>query len=423
MFSRAALKRRVKRLASTSYKTRSAFNSLQDFRRRRYFQSICEDIPIDDHLVLFESFLGRQYACSPRAIYEAMKRDSRFDDYRFVWVSRRPDKLRKEIGDERTIVVKYLSRRYLRAYARAKYWVTNWRLSTALKKRPGQVVIQTWHGTPLKKIGMDLTIEGNATTSQRKGHRSYLEDAKRYDYFVSPSAFCTKVFASAFGLSQLHKEDILIETGYPRNDRLFSFTQDEVEELKDELGIPEGNRVVLYAPTWRDNQHTLGVGYTFDPSAHIEAFLDSTPDDVTVIVRLHYLVANQLDLEKYRGKVIDCSRWEDINDLYLVSDVLVTDYSSVFFDYANLRRPIIFYMYDLEEYSTQVRDFYISLDELPGPIVKTQDELESALANIGELSERYAGAYQRFIDTYDYLDDSNAGLRVALRCILADTEN
>ena len=222
MFSRAALKRRVKRLASTSYKTRSAFNSLQDFRRRRYFQSICEDIPIDDHLVLFESFLGRQYACSPRAIYEAMKRDSRFDDYRFVWVSRRPDKLRKEIGDERTIVVKYLSRRYLRAYARAKYWVTNWRLSTALKKRPGQVVIQTWHGTPLKKIGMDLTIEGNATTSQRKGHRSYLEDAKRYDYFVSPSAFCTKVFASAFGLGQLNKEDILIETGYPRNDRLFS---------------------------------------------------------------------------------------------------------------------------------------------------------------------------------------------------------
>ncbi|MDM8270479.1 CDP-glycerol glycerophosphotransferase family protein [Thermophilibacter provencensis] len=416
--SRAALKKRVKSLAKTSYFARSTFNSLQDYRRRRYFRSVAKDIPIDDKLVIFESFLGRQYACSPRAIYEAMRSDPRFDDYRFIWVSRKPDDLRKRIGDERTTVVKYLTRSYLRAYARAKFWVTNWRLPAGLCKREGQVVIQTWHGTPLKKIGMDLTIEGNATTSQRKGHRSYLNDAKKYDFFVSPSAFCTRVFASAFGLTQLGKENVLVETGYPRNDRLFSFSREDVDDIKQRLGIEPGKRVILYAPTWRDNQHTLGVGYTFDPVEHLERFLDSVPDDSMVIVRLHYLVANKVNLSAYRGKVIDCSRWEDINDLYIVSDVLITDYSSVFFDYANLRRPILFYMYDLQEYSSSVRDFYIDLDELPGPIIETQEELIDALANTEKIARQYADKYQTFIDTYDYLDDAHAGLRVAERCIL-----
>ena len=416
--SRAALKKRVKSLAKTSYFARSTFNSLQDYRRRRYFRSVAKDIPIDDKLVIFESFLGRQYACSPRAIYEAMKSDPRFGDYRFIWVSRKPDALRKRIGDERTTVVKYLTRSYLRAYARAKFWVTNWRLPAGLCKREGQVVIQTWHGTPLKKIGMDLTIEGNATTSQRKGHRSYLNDAKKYDFFVSPSAFCTRVFSSAFGLTQLGKENVLVETGYPRNDRLFSFTQQDVCDVKQQLGIEPGKRVILYAPTWRDNQHTLGVGYTFDPVEHLERFLDSVPDDSMVIVRLHYLVANKVNLSAYRGKVIDCSRWEDINDLYIVSDVLITDYSSVFFDYANLRRPILFYMYDLQEYSSSVRDFYIDLDELPGPIIETQEELIDALANTEKIARQYTDKYQTFIDTYDYLDDAHAGLRVAERCIL-----
>lgn len=416
--TKAALKKRVKRLSQKTYLTRSLFNSLQTYRRKRYYLAVGRDIPVDDHVIIFESFLGRQYACSPRAIYEAMKADHRFDDYRFVWVSRKPDGLRREIGDARTTVVKYLTHRYLRAFAKAKYWVTNWRLSDALVKRPGQVVIQTWHGTPLKKIGLDLTIEGNATTSQRKGHKTYLNDAKKYDYFVSPSAFCTRVFASAFGLDKLGKTDILIETGYPRNDRLFSASPEEVEEIRQKLGIPDGRHVILYAPTWRDNQHTLGVGYTFDPSEHIENFLENVPEDSFVLVRLHYLIANRIDLRRFSGKVLDCSRWEDINDLYLVSDVLITDYSSVFFDYANLRRPILFYMYDLDEYSSQVRDFYIDLDELPGPIVKTQEELLDALTSLDEIRRGYRKKYDRFVAKYDYLDDAHAGLRVAERCIL-----
>lgn len=411
------IKSAIKAISKKNYVFRNWFNRVQDWRRKRYYKRMYLDVPVNDKMVIFESFLGKQYACSPKAIYEAMKEDDAYRDYIFVWVFRRSDTMRKELGDERTIVVKYNTRRYFRAYAQAKYWVTNWRLSSAIVKKEGQVCIQTWHGTPLKKIGMDLTIEGNATTSQKKGHKMYLEDAKLYDFFVSPSAFCSKVFASAFGLSILKKENILIETGYPRNDALCSTGADEVKSLKEALGLPLDKKIVLYAPTWRDNQHTLGVGYTFDFDAHIKGFLDRVSDDYAVIVRLHYLIADSLDLSPYAGRVFDFSKLDDINQLYLVSDALITDYSSVFFDYSNLRRPILFYMYDLDDYQHNVRDFYIDLDELPGPILKTEEELLAVLDNLEDVEKGYLEKYNQFASKYTYLDDGRAGQRVAHMCI------
>lgn len=411
------IKRIVKKVFNSNYLMRNLFNNIQDLRRKNYYKKVYRDIPVDDKLVLFESFLGKQYACSPKAIYEAMRRDPRYDEFQFVWVFRKDNSKRYILGDERTIVVKYNSRKYFRLYARAKYWVTNWRLSSAIIKKEDQICIQTWHGTPLKKIGMDLNIEGNATTSQKKGHQMYLNDAKKYDYFVSPSAFCTKVFASAFGLNLLNKTDILIETGYPRNDFLYRYSQDDIIRIKDELNISQNEKVILYAPTWRDNQHQLGVGYTFDMAEHIKKFLDVMSKEYTIILRLHYLVANQLDVSAYKGRVIDCSRLDDINQLYVISDMLITDYSSVFFDYANLKRPILFYMYDLKEYESNVRDFYIDLNELPGPIIENEDTLIEQVRDVDEWKNDFKEKYDLFNNKYNYLDDENAGLRVVERCI------
>ena len=406
-------KRSIKKFLGRHRLLSTSFQSVQKLRRREYYRSVYQQIPIDEKLVLFESFLGKQFACSPRAIYEAMKNDHRFDDYKFVWVFRKADAMRKRIGDERTIVVKYNTRRYFRMYAQAKYWVTNWRLPDCLIKKEGQICVQTWHGTPLKKIGMDLTIEGNATTSQKKGHALYLNDAKKYDYFVSPSRFCTEVFSSAFGLNILDKRDILIESGYPRNDALFNFTDDDVLEIKNQLNIPLEKKVILYAPTWRDNQYTQGVGYSFDLDKEVISFLEHVPDDTIVLMRLHYLVANSVDLTQFGSKIRNVSSYEDINNLYLISDILITDYSSVFFDYADLKRPIVFFMYDLQEYENNIRDFYIELDTLPGPIVETADDLMAVLGNMEEINREYSDKYQEFNSTYNYLDDGGAGLRVA----------
>ena len=382
------IKKTIKKIFNSNYFFRDVFNYIQNTRRKLYYKKV-----------------------------STMKQDVRYADYQFVWVFRQDNAKRHLMGDERTIIVKYNSRKYFRMYARAKYWVTNWRLSSALVKREDQVCIQTWHGTPLKKIGMDLNIEGNATTSQKKGHKMYLKDASNYDYFVSPSAFCTRVFASAFGLNILNKTDILIETGYPRNDFLYHYTLEDVKRIKEELGIAQDEKVILYAPTWRDNQHQLGVGYTLDLAEHIRGFLDEITRKYTVILRLHYLVANHLDVSEYQGRVLDCSKVDDINQLYVISDMLVTDYSSVFFDYANLRRPILFYMYDLKEYESSVRDFYIDLNELPGPIVESEEQLVQAITDVDKWEKSFSEKYREFNDKYNYLDDGNAGLRVVERCI------
>lgn len=411
------IKRLIKKILQSNYFFKKLFDTVQMKRRKHYYKKMYRTLNVDDKLVIFEAFLGKQYACSPKAIYEAMIKDERFNDYVFVWVFRNPAVRRMEFKDKRTVIVKYNTRRYFRYYARAKYWITNWRLSEAIIKKENQIFIQTWHGTPLKKIGIDLEIEGNATTSQKKGHAMYLNDAKKYDYFISPSAFCTKVFASAFGLNTLNKEHILIETGYPRNDFLFRFTNEDIAEIKNELHLPTDKKIILYAPTWRDNQHELGVGYTFDMTKYIKSFLDTVSDDFIVIMRLHYLVANQLDISEYKGKVFDYSRLDDINRLYVISDILITDYSSVFFDYANLLRPILFYMYDLEEYQSSVRDFYINLDELPGPILKDEKELLEAIENIEAITKNYREKYKLFNDKYNYLDDKDAGKRVLDICI------
>lgn len=411
------LKLLIKRIVKLNYFFKNSFDTIQKKRRSHYYKKMYKTLNVDEKLVIFESFLGKQYACSPKAIYEAMLKDERFNDFVFIWVFRNPVARRMEFKDKRTVIVKYNTRRYFRYYARAKYWISNWRLSEAIIKKENQIFIQTWHGTPLKKIGMDLEIEGNATTSQKKGHAMYLNDAKKYDYFISPSAFCTKVFASAFGLNILHKENILIETGYPRNDFLFRFTNKDVYRIKKELHLPMDKKIILYAPTWRDNQHELGVGYTFDMAKYIKSFLDNINDDFIVIVRLHYLVANQLDISAYKGKVFDYSKLDDINRLYVISDILITDYSSVFFDYANLMRPILFYMYDLDEYQSNVRDFYIDLDELPGPIFKEEQKLLEAIEHIDHITEAYHDKYKHFNDKYNYLDDENAGKRVLDICM------
>lgn len=416
------IKEFLRNLATKNYVFKKAYTYLVEKYLYFKYKKISRENPTNEKIVMFEAFLGKQCACSPKAIYEYMLQDERFADYTFVWAFRenKLKKMKKQLKNPQTIVVEYKSKKYYKYFAKAKYWITNWRIPLYMTKKPDQILIETWHGTPLKKIGLDQNIESNPLASQKKSHKMYIDDAKRYDYFVSPSAFCTRVFATSFGLDQLHKEDILIETGYPRNDFLLNYTQEDVGKIKKKLKIPQDKKVILYAPTWRDNQHTLGVGNTLDIEDHFYRFLDMIGEEYVVIVRLHYLIASKVNLSAYKGRVFNFSSLDDINQLYVISDILITDYSSVFFDYANLHRPVLFYMYDLEEYSTQVREFYIDLEELPGPILKTQEELLAAVSDIENIEKRYQEKYQKFCDTYNYLDDGMASKRVAELCIRAE---
>lgn len=373
------------------------------------YERLSRGVEIDDKLVVFETFMGRQYGCNPKAIYEYMINDSRFDDFAFVWVLNDESKAEEIPQRERVKVVTLRSDDYYRSYASAKYVVTNSNLDYGISKKDGQIFLQTWHGTPLKRLRCDIEIEtGNALNSLKEINQKNDLDVIRYDYFVSPSRYASERFVSAFNLRKLGKEDIIIETGYPRNDLLFDFDEVYVSDLKDRLGIPHGKKVILYAPTFRDNQHD-GAGYTYDVHIDFDEMQRRLADRYVILFRAHYFVASQFDFSRYEGFVYDVSALDDITPLYTISDMLVTDYSSVFFDYANLKRPMIFYMYDLDEYDTGIRGFYIDVNELPGPILKTEEELIEAIMSGGHV---YDKKYEIFNDKYNYLDDGNCAGRV-----------
>ena len=367
---------------------------------------------MDEKKIVFESFMGRTYSDSQKAMYKAMIEDEYFKDFKFIWAFKNPEE-HMELENENTHVIKYGSKEFYKEMAEAKYWITNSRLPDYLIKRAGQVYIQCWHGTPLKRLGFDIEVEGgNALNTIKEIRYKYETDAKRYDYMLSPSRFCTEKLISAFNLKELNKENIMVELGYPRNDFLFNHTKKYVDNLKESLGIPKDKKVILYAPTWRDNQHTSGVGYTYDLNIDFDRLKEKISDKYVIIFRTHYFVSNSFDFEKYKGFIFNMSNHDDVNDCYVLSDILITDYSSVFFDYANLKRPELFYMYDLEEYQGKLRDFYFGLDELPGPILKTQDELESAILNIDSITKEYSEKYKDFNDKFNYLDSGNCSKKV-----------
>ena len=364
-----------------------------------------------DKRVLFESFMGRKYVDSPKAIYEYMVNNKKFKDYEFVWFFNNPEDYKFLEKNHNTKVIKYGSKAYFKYYATSKYWITNSRVSDAIVKRKGQIYVQCWHGTPLKRLGFDIEVSGgNAMNSLKDIRYKYQVDSKKYTYMVSPSKFCTEKFISAFNLKAVGKEDIIIEKGYPRNDFLVNYKESDIKRIKKDLNLPKDKKIILYAPTWRDNQHKSGVGYTYKTEVDFDNLRNELGDEYIILFRAHYFVANAFDFAKYKGFVYDVCNYDDINELYIISDILITDYSSVFFDYSILKRPMIFYMYDLEEYKGKLRDFYFDISELPGPIIEKESDLIKAIKDTNKF--KYDKKYKAFNDKYTYLDDGKASERV-----------
>ena len=399
------------------------YNKLLMKEKIKKYRKLIRTEPINEKQIIFSAFQGRLYACSPKAIYEYMLTAPEFKDFTFIWAFNMPDSKRKFFSDGRTKLVKYNSEEFKKYLASSKYWVFNFKTTEDFVKREEQIFIQCWHGTPLKRLGCDIEIEGNKATKKDDIHQSYIDDAKKYNYFISPSKYCTEKFCSSFGLDKLNKENIIIEKGYPRNEYLFRYTDEMQRKIKKELGIPENKKVIMYAPTFRDNKYTPGVGHTYDLGINLLRLKDKLSSEYVILFRLHYLLAEVLDFSQFKNFVYDVSKYDDVNELYIISDLLITDYSSVFFDYANLKKPVLFYMYDLEEYQNNIRDFYIDICELPGPIVENEKELINNIKNIEEISKDYRKKYEEFRVKYNYLDGKDVTEKVVREFMHNDKKN
>ena len=367
-----------------------------------------------EHVIVFSAYGGRSYACSPKAIYEFLLSREEFRQFEFIWLFADPEKYRFLEENPRTRVLGIKTAAADRALHSAKYWILNFRAPDHWQPKKDQIYVQCWHGTPLKKLGYDIETTTNAMNSVREIRAKYRTDAERFRYLLSPCAFATEKFDSAWNLSAAGRSGDILETGYPRDDFLLHYTEEDCRCVRSRLGLEGSDRkVILYTPTWRDDQHRSGVGNVYSCPEDIDLLREKLGEQYVILFRAHYLVANSFDFEKYRGFVYDVSGYDDINELYIISDVLVTDYSSTLFDYAILGRPILFYMYDRKVYGEETRGFYFAPELLPGPIAHTEQELIGNLADAQLHPEQVRRRLEQFNRKFNDRNDGNASRRVA----------
>lgn len=368
----------------------------------------------DQRIILFESNVGRNYSGNPRFIYEEMVARCLDQVYECYYI----------LEDTRTQLpgnakkVKRISLTYFYLFAKAGFWVSDTRMPTYLKKRKDTIYIQTWHGTPLKRLALDMqqvSMEGEKSLEDYK--KKFARNSKTWDYLISQNSYSTGIFRRAFAF-----EKEILEIGYPRNDILFHKNNEKaIRELKLKLKLPLDKKLILYAPTWRDNEHYGSLKYKFSSQIDYDYLKEKLSSEYSILIKAHYLVGEKLDTGKYGGFLYPFDASYDIAELYLVSDLLITDYSSVMFDYSILGRPMLFFTYDLEQYKDNLRGFYFDfIKEAPGPIVLTNEQLadEILITNF----DKYKEKYNAFTNKYNHADCGIASEKI-VDLIISQTVN
>ncbi|RYU14518.1 CDP-glycerol glycerophosphotransferase family protein [Nocardioides iriomotensis] len=348
--------------------------------------------PTYDGTVVLETFRGRSVGDNPGAIGREIL--ARGLDLELAWVVDDPS----VAVPEGTRALPRRSERWYDALGRARAYVGNAGAPYWFTKKTGQVHLQTWHGTPLKRIGED---RGPGDFQTWRHRRRIALQAAGWDAMISPSPFCSEHFRSAFRF-----DGRFLEVGYPRNDVLLDATRGPQvrARVRAALGLSDTDRVVLYAPTWREY---VGVRDAKPLYLDAEALVRDVPDAV-VLLRGHYNATHQADVFRGESRIHDVTRYPDIADLYLAADVLVTDYSSVMFDFALTDKPQVLLVPDLDQYRDVERGFYVELEDVaPGPLVATTDEVAAALAAEDVHGDRRAA----FRDQFCPWDDGRAAAR------------
>lgn len=352
-------------------------------------------LPIQENLVLFESFEGRQYSDGPRAIYEALHKAH--PGVEAVWSYRRSARLNTFPKDVRLVLRG--SAEYYRTLARARYLVDNYGLPTRFRKRDGAIYIQTWHGTPFKLMFFDSPL---VRSMSEERWRHYQELVDRWDYLIATSPYFEQTFVRSANFS-----NELLRTGSPRNDRLVrENTTDVSMAIRQRLGLPTDRRVALYAPTYR-----AAAASTYSPFDMRDA-ARHLGDEWFFVYRQHYYRRQVRIPNDLAWFGIDMTLHPDVNDLMLASDLLISDYSSIIADYAVLGRPIILYTPDLEDYE-RTFGMYVDLrDVAPGPLVTDTDGLVHVLQELDDVRQAYAQRYTDFVEVFCPAEDGTASARV-----------
>ncbi|MEV8596461.1 CDP-glycerol glycerophosphotransferase family protein [Streptomyces sp. NPDC052012] len=395
---------RARRTVRSAVRTRGRRlgTRLRDHQYRRALHR-----PVDTRLAVFAAYWNRGVACNPAAI--AAKLAELAPDIHPVWVVTAENAALLPPGTDHVVPG---TRRYWEVLATAKYLVNNVNFPNAVVKRPDAVHVQTHHGTPLKRMGLDQMPYPAA--AQGLDFQALLERIDKWDYSISSNSHTTRMWERAYP-----SRYVSLDYGYPRNDVYYTAGADDIRAVRERLGIAPGRRAILYAPTHRDYE----AGWT--PRLDLAALADRLGEDTVLLVRAHYFyagTASPLTGLRRSGRLVDVSSYDPVEELCLAADALVTDYSSIMFDYANLDRPIVIHADDWETYRTTRGVYFDLMAEAPGPVARTQEQLTEILTTDAWRDESAAKARAAFRRRFCEYDDGRAAERVVRRVFLGQDE-
>lgn len=330
------------------------------------FRIIGKFVKHNSKQVFFQSLIGRNYGDSPKIIYDSMLKDPFFKDYKFVWAFLEPEQFQVYEAEK----VKLNSLWYFIKALQSGVWVCNVNVERGLLFKPNKTVfLNTGHGGQFK-------LDGNA----QKNRSDY--DYSDVDMFCCFSEFDREIVIRDY---KVRRESTVV-SGIPRDDELYTVGNEDVQEARKKFGIPNNKKVILYAPTWRDSSD-LGTSYVLAPPINIKLWQDRLGDDYVLLLRTHPLTTELMGIE-FNEFVIDASKEQNVNIALIASDILITDYSSIAYDYAILERPIIAFAYDYEAYINN-RGLNEKLEVMfPGSVFSNEEQVIEHIANMDFKNER-----------------------------------
>lgn len=349
-------------------------------------------VKTDDQLIFFNSFAGRKYDDSPKAIYEAIRMDQRFKEYKFVWAFHHPEAF--EIVGAKSIKTDGLE--YFITALKARVWITNSSFERGLHfKGKNTFYLNTWHGSPIKKMGADISADNQSFSTK---------SPNSIDIMNTQSYFEASIFSKCFGIPRNH----FLEVGLPRNDELLTYKEEYRCEIKKKLKIPLDKQVILYCPTFREYEKDENLGVVLAPPINLYKWEKEIGKEYVFLFRAHYEVSKIMGIHENEF-VRDVTNYPFLNDLMIASDILISDYSSIFFDYSIMDKCMFYFTYDYNKYEMKrgmyfdIRDYISGADNEEEVInlfkkLDYQKEIEKTKAFRNKYMNFYGNATEKTID-------------------------
>lgn len=373
-----------------------------------------KEYPVEEHTILYEAFGGRGMICNPYAIFKYLLSKDRYKDYTHIWIiddyMDNGEEIEKYKKYPNVKFVKYKSKEYCKAISTAKYLINNVSFPSYFAKRKEQIYLNTWHGTPFKYMGFD--IPGASVT---QGNTA--ENLLNADYIVSSGSYMTKTaYEKSYKLQNIYS-GVVLEEGFPRNDVFFNGDRREIFEKLHMAGInlDDEKKIILYAPTWRGEKYSTPeteLETIYELIHTIQAYIDHTK--YQLIVKLHQIVYHYMrenHIETSSEYRIFVPATMDTNELLSVTDVLISDYSSIFYDFLVTDKPVLFYHPDQTDFESS-RGLYFEEENLPGPVVTDKEDLGKLLQDIPEACAPYQERYRQIKSQSCARDDGHVCERI-----------